>query len=179
MNNSVARQLSLIAEVFEIADEARIECWLRGGWAVDFFLGKVTRTHHDIDLFVWASEAPSLDLLLPKAGYEKLEGPPADEQCNFLKDGQELHVALLARSNAGDIVTAGERWSETPWPAGMLNGPLCRIGCIHARVVNPETQLWIKEMLPKWLPDRPPREQDRGDIERLRAALPKWSSSNP
>lgn len=100
-----------------------------------------------------------------------MEGPPPDEQCNFVKEGEELHVALLARTPTGDIVTAGERWSDTPWPAEMLNGPICQIGIIQARVINPEVQLWVKEMLPKWLPDRPPREQDRGDIERLRAAL--------
>lgn len=101
MNNSVARQLSLIAEVFEIANGAGVECWLRGGWAVDFFLGKVIRTHHDIDLFVWASDAVRLDLLLQKAGYEKLEGPTSRRAMQFLKDRQELHVVLLARTNAG------------------------------------------------------------------------------
>jgi hypothetical protein len=171
MNGSVPRQLSLIEDFFAIADDAGIECWLRGGWAVDFFLGEVTRTHGDIDLFVWASDGAKIISLLQRAGYRKVEGPPSDEQFNFVKEGEELHVALLARTPTGDIASAGKRWSDTPWPAGMLNAPLGRIGNIQARVINPEVQLWMKEMLPTWLPDRPLREHDRGDIERLRAAL--------
>ncbi|RKR92448.1 hypothetical protein BDK92_6889 [Micromonospora pisi] len=34
------RQLEAIAEVVALAERARIEVWLRGGWAMDFFLGR-------------------------------------------------------------------------------------------------------------------------------------------
>ncbi|MCM3390153.1 hypothetical protein M3649_18825 [Ureibacillus chungkukjangi] len=33
-----------------ISKRIGIVFWLRGGWAIDFLLGKVTRRHEDIDL---------------------------------------------------------------------------------------------------------------------------------
>jgi phosphorylcholine metabolism protein LicD len=32
------RQLALIKEFVALCEAADIECWLRGGWAMDFFL---------------------------------------------------------------------------------------------------------------------------------------------
>lgn len=48
--NQTESQLKLLSEISAIC--ATIECrlWLRGGWAIDFLLGKVTRPHEDIDL---------------------------------------------------------------------------------------------------------------------------------
>ncbi len=46
------RQLELIEEFALLAADAGIECWLRGGWALDFLVGRITRSHEDIDLFI-------------------------------------------------------------------------------------------------------------------------------
>lgn len=51
-----ADQLSAIAEVTALG----IDVWLRGGWAMDFFLGRVTRPHRDVDWFAWSSDAVRL-----------------------------------------------------------------------------------------------------------------------
>lgn len=37
------QQLGLIGEIVAMAAELEAQVWLRGGWAVDFFLGEVTR----------------------------------------------------------------------------------------------------------------------------------------
>jgi hypothetical protein len=34
------RQLNLIGETVDLAESAGVEVWLRGGWAMDFFLGE-------------------------------------------------------------------------------------------------------------------------------------------
>ena len=39
-------------EILSWAYNNNIEIWLDGGWGVDALLGKVTRQHNDIDLFV-------------------------------------------------------------------------------------------------------------------------------
>ncbi len=62
------RQLTLIEELTSICHSLPIELWLRGGWAVDFFIGRVTREHEDIDLFIWATDAPALARELDRAG---------------------------------------------------------------------------------------------------------------
>ncbi|MFF1649178.1 nucleotidyltransferase domain-containing protein [Streptomyces sp. NPDC058240] len=51
------QQLRLIAEAVEVAETLGVTVWLRGGWAMDFFLGEITRDHGDIDWFVWADDA--------------------------------------------------------------------------------------------------------------------------
>lgn len=43
-------QLEVIREIDEILSRLRTCFWLRGGWAIDFMLGEVTRSHADIDL---------------------------------------------------------------------------------------------------------------------------------
>ena len=51
------RQLRQIAEIAEEAARLGVAVWLRGGWAMDFFLGHTTRDHEDIDWFAWAGDA--------------------------------------------------------------------------------------------------------------------------
>ena len=47
--NVEARQLSDIAEFARLFEDAALDYWLFGGWAVDFHVGEVTRAHGDID----------------------------------------------------------------------------------------------------------------------------------
>ncbi len=79
------RQLGLIGEFVALAAGGGIECWLRGGWALDFLLGRVTRPHEDIDLFVWAADAARLVSLLEDHGYEEVGGPPPEQQRNLVR----------------------------------------------------------------------------------------------
>lgn len=163
------RQLRLIDEFATLAAGAGIECWLRGGWALDFLLGRITRPHADIDLFVWAADAPLLLRLLQEYGYAEVGGPPPEQQRNLVKAGEELHVTLLKRNELG-VVTAGGRWDDSPWPAGMLERPVGRIGDVCCRVISAEAQLWAKEEVPKAL-GHAPREYDAKDVALLREVL--------
>lgn len=142
------RQLDLMKEFTALASGAGVECWLRGGWALDFLLGRIKRPHRDIDLFIWAADAPRLLGVLRQHGYEEVGGPPAEQQRNLVKAGEEFHVTLLEGSELG-VVTAGGRWANAPWPDGMLEGPVACIGNVRCRVIRPEAQLWAKEEVPK------------------------------
>ncbi|MFI7601110.1 nucleotidyltransferase domain-containing protein [Actinoplanes sp. NPDC049681] len=71
-------QLRVIAEIVGVCDQAGMAVWLRGGWAMDFFLGEVTRPHRDVDLFCAARDADRLVTLLHARGYRDDPGPYAD-----------------------------------------------------------------------------------------------------
>jgi hypothetical protein len=43
-------QLSVLRDVTGLLRSRTFDHWLFGGWAVDFYVGKVTRPHGDIDL---------------------------------------------------------------------------------------------------------------------------------
>jgi len=164
------RQLALIKEFVALCEAADIECWLRGGWAMDFFLGYVTREHEDIDLFAWAKDAPRLVYELERAGFREQQGPPSDAQRDFTKDEEEVQIALLDRTQRGEIVIAGGPWKGAPFPEGMLHFPVGRLGDVVCPIVTPRVQIEIKEKFPEWT-GRPPSEKHQADIARLQQAL--------
>jgi phosphorylcholine metabolism protein LicD len=75
-----ARQLPLLQEILALCETRAIPIWVRGGWAVDFALGQITREHEDIDLFAWAQDAERLVEAFEQAGFSPQDGPPP--KCN-------------------------------------------------------------------------------------------------
>ncbi|MEU6668914.1 aminoglycoside adenylyltransferase [Streptomyces sp. NPDC046727] len=172
MNQDRARrQLALIAESLGAARDNGIPLWLRGGWAMDFFLGEVTRDHGDIDWFAWAQDAAALAGVLTRLGHTPVPGPPAGLQLDFEKGGLESSFTLVDRDAEGRVTVAGGPWAGTPWPDGLLGAEPGRIGALEAPIVDPRVQIEIKRMMPVWDPSRPRRAKDAEDIARLEAAL--------
>jgi hypothetical protein len=165
------RHLDIIEEIFTLATEADIELWLRGGWAMDFALGQVTREHADIDLFAWAIDAERLARLLTDNDYDRILNDYPLLQLDFYRHGVELNVALVARSATGQIVVPHGESAGEAWPEGMLDGPPGRLGDLVCPMVSVPAQIEIKEMMPIWVPARQRREKDRLDVERLRAYI--------
>jgi hypothetical protein len=164
------RQLILIKEVVALCEGAGISCWLRGGWAMDFFLGHTTREHQDIDLFAWAKDAPKLVRELEQAGFREQEGPPPSAQRDFIKDGEGLQIALLDTNERGEVVLAGGPWAGAPFPTGMLESSDGRLDGVVCSIVNPRVQIEIKEKFPEWT-GSPLSEKHQADIALLREAL--------
>jgi hypothetical protein len=106
----VTRQLEVINEITDVAEVLGIELWLEGGWAMDFYLGKVTREHDDIDWFMWAADASSLTTCLTQRGYKQLKGPPVEQQIDFARDGIEVSFKLVTQDDSGSVVVAGGPW---------------------------------------------------------------------
>jgi hypothetical protein len=164
-------QLNLIKDVVDMAADNNIEMHLRGGWAMDFFLGQVSRDHLDIDFFGWAKDAPAIIDALIDRGYRPAPGPPPGQQANFTRNGEELSFAWVTVDGEGLITVAGGPWEGEPWPDGMFDGPPGQIGNVICPIVNPLAQIEIKEMLPIWAPGLPVRKKDVGDVALIRAAL--------
>ena len=66
----------MIAELLTSAERVGLDLWLRGGWAMDFFLGEFTRPHGDVDWFAWVQDVDRLTDLLLGLGYVSVDGPP-------------------------------------------------------------------------------------------------------
>ena len=47
-----------------------LEYWLFGGWAVDFWVGGVTREHDDIDIAAWRDDYDAIGAALVGAGWQ-------------------------------------------------------------------------------------------------------------
>ncbi|MCW2505099.1 MAG: aminoglycoside adenylyltransferase [Actinomycetia bacterium] len=166
----MSRQLAQIAEISAAATAARLALWLRGGWAMDFHLGEITRPHTDVDWFAWAFDAPALVALLGPLGYVPVAGPPPELQRDLAKDGVDHNIALLTRSGARIVVPAGPYAGE-PWPDGMLDGPPATLHGVTCAIVAVRAQIEIKEQMPVWVPGLAHRPKDATDVARLRASI--------
>jgi hypothetical protein len=166
------RQLRAIAEVLALAERERIEVWLRGGWAMDFFLGSQTREHVDVDWFCWSAEVVRLSDALTALGFRPTGGAPPEQQRDFVRGDVELGVALLDRDDTGRVVVAGGPYAGEPWPDGMLDAAPGRLAGLTCPIIAAPAQIEIKRMMPVWVPGLPRRDKDRADILLLRRALP-------
>ncbi len=89
------RQIAAVAEVLEVAAHLGVEVWLRGGWAMDFYLGEVTRDHLDVDWFTWAEDMQPLVAELIRRGWTDLVEHPPQQQRDIIRGDVEMGFAPL------------------------------------------------------------------------------------
>lgn len=101
----------------ELLQDAAIEHWLFGGWAVDFNVGEVTRAHDDLHLAVWLDDAPAHRVsprsgrVAPRAGWRRGRGT------EYERGGVRVELTYLVRDDEGRVVTP-LREGAALWPAG-------------------------------------------------------------
>jgi hypothetical protein len=126
-------QLDALGDVARLLDGEGIECWLFGGWAVDFWLGRVTREHTDVDLAIWLDDMPRIAALLAGTGWTDLNDPDADGGKAFGRDGVRLELTYLRRDDEGVYTPLRDgtrgRWSEESLGSDVLelDGIRCRV----------------------------------------------------
>lgn len=137
-----------------------VECkfWLRGGWAIDFLLGKVTRPHDDIDLITWIQNREQLECALAEAGYEQT---PVREQfrgrqSDFRKDGVDITFGYITKTNDGIIIM--NDLPEWVWRHDSLLPQSFTLNGLSAHVLNPRQLLEEKEVYKQI--GREPRSKD-------------------
>ncbi|TWP31773.1 nucleotidyltransferase domain-containing protein [Leekyejoonella antrihumi] len=151
---SLAReQLAAVAEVLGAGRRGGIEIWLRGGWAMDFYLGEISREHLDVDFFAWRHDLPQLVESLVANGWSEIGTHPRDQQRDLRRGAVELGFAPLERDVEGRVVVGGGPWRGTRWPADILSDAVVgHIGDLCCPVISPRAQVEIKQMMPEWVP---------------------------
>ena len=94
-------QLSALARVSELLTEADIAYWLFGGWAVDFYAGRITRAHDDLDIAVWLDDVPRIAALLESEGWS--HAPEVDEEggTGYVHQDVRLELTYLVLAESG------------------------------------------------------------------------------
>jgi len=159
-------QLKVLAEIRSISESLGTEFWLRGGWAIDFLLGKVTRTHDDIDLITWVQNRERLEAELIKNGYVRtpVKEEFRDRQSDFRKDRVEITLGYISHSEDGNLIMNG--LPEWIWrPDSLLPKPFI-FNNISAKVLNPKQLLEEKEVYEQI--GRTPRQKDAESKKLLR-----------
>jgi hypothetical protein len=92
---------------------------LCGGWAVDSWLGRITRDHGDLDITVFEDSEPALFKHL--AGWQMVphDGALADSDTNAQWTGRKLvtpaHLHCRGPEDSGDIPPAGALLADQGW----------------------------------------------------------------
>lgn len=130
-----ADQLDALARLHRLFEDAAIDYWLFGGWAVDLHVGAVTRTHGDLDVAIWQTDLPRASELLAADGWVHAPEPGEDGSTGFVRGSVRLELAFLARDERGDIYTP-LRDGRAGWAAGAFEGDVGEVGGVRARVIS-------------------------------------------
>jgi hypothetical protein len=128
-------QLLALAQVHELLTRSGIDYWLFGGWAVDFHVGSITRSHDDIDVAVWFDDHDRIGALLEAEGWK--HAPYADEDggTGYERDGVRLELTFLVPGDGCEVyvpLRAGRAlWSDEP-----LSSDFAELSGARARVLG-------------------------------------------
>jgi hypothetical protein len=159
--------MGVIAEAVGGLEKRHLACWLAGGWAVDFLIGRVTREHRDIDIVIWAADASAATEAMRDAGFE-LQAARAPELIHFEREGVPVTLSFIEREADGTLVTPG-KWRDWPWPPDSLSAPRGRIGSLTIPIVSLASQIETKSNYAAHIHRAPLRPQDEVDLSLLYA----------
>lgn len=166
-------QLKVLSDISEISKTLGIEFWLRGGWAIDFLLGKITRPHADIDVITWIQHRERLEMALMEAGYEHIPVRKQfrNRQSDFHKDHVEVSLGFITHSDNGRLMMNG--LPEWIWREDSLLPKSFKLHGISANVLNPKQLLEEKEVYEQI--GRTPRLKDIESKKILRCIISDFS----
>ena len=157
--------LAAVGSVAGALEGAGLEHWFFGGWAVDLWVGRVTRDHDDIDVMVWRSDESRVHEALTEAGW--LHTPTREDLVGTLyaRGGFELQPTFVVPSASGGPVVPlpGQPMVLSEGPLGYV---VRELGGTSARVV-PLALMLAGKATPR--PDEVGGAKDQADLAALRS----------
>src|SRR5438309_11011134 len=103
MNERTAAQLRQIGDIHEAMAVVDVDWWLFGGWGLDARIGRITREHGDIELWVAAEDAERTRDAIVGAGLEYVPNDYPDESYEYVKDAIKSSSAFFLRNDHGSF----------------------------------------------------------------------------
>jgi hypothetical protein len=107
---------------------------LFGGWAVDFYVGSVTRSHDDLDIAVWLADVPRIAEILQDDGWRHAPDEDEDGGTGYEREAVRLELTYLVRDADGGIFTPLRR-GRAPWSPEALSSDVGELDGVRARLV--------------------------------------------
>ena len=166
MNEQTTRQLDDLGELTRAFDDRSIDYTLFGGWAVDFYVGSVTRAHDDVDLAVWQVDHTRIDQMLTAAGWRHAPHPDDDGGTGYERNGVRVELTFLV-TDGPDVLLPLHRGSIV-WPYEH-HGDVRELCGVRARLVSRSSLVAGKSFQRD---DPHERAKDRADLAALRQTQP-------
>jgi hypothetical protein len=97
-------QLAAIASLSRALDQEAIDYWLFGGWAVDFWVGRVTREHDDIDVAAWRDDYEAIATALQVAGWRHAPVPDEVVGTRYQWETTQVEFTFVTTDGDGRVV---------------------------------------------------------------------------
>lgn len=117
--------------IIDLAESSGIEVRLDGGWGVDALLGRQTREHNDIDLFVEKRHGAAFAGILRRAGFTEIREPYTTAGHTVWRDccGRIVDLHLFEFGGDGAYLFEGSVYPADTFDAvGHIGGR--RVRCI-------------------------------------------------
>jgi uncharacterized protein len=162
-----AEQLSSLAHVGLLLEDAGISYWVFGGWAVDFYAGSITRAHDDVDVAVWLDDLPRIAELLRTDGWRHAPEEDEDGGTGYERGSVRLELTYLVRDGEGRILTPMSH-GPAVWPEDSFADDAGELRGVRSRLIRLTSLLHAKSS-----PRDDPAEaaRDRADFDRLQRRL--------
>ena len=167
MDEATQAQLRTIGGVVETLAAANVSVWLFGGWGLDARIGRVTRSHGDIEFWVQRSDGVRSKNALVDAGSVALATQPPEEACEFVWDVVNFSTAYFDRRADGTFSPKG-RWSDWVFPSDSFDEKPGLLARAPVPTMSAAGMLAMKEQYPTLRNGRPWRDKDISDIALLR-----------
>ena len=163
MAPSHRHQLSAIAQTHDLFTRSGIGYWLFGGWAVDFHVGSITRSHDDIDVAVGVDDHERIARLLRGEGWK--HAPDADEDggTGYERDAVRLELTFVMRGDGGEVYVP-LRAGRVLWLDEPMSTDLLELSGVRARVLGLAA---LKRGKSRFRDDPLEAAKDRADFEIL------------
>ncbi len=147
-----------------LLEDAGIDYWLFGGWAVDFYVGSLTRDHDDVDLAIWLEDHPRIARLLESDGWCHAPFPDEDGGTGYERFGVRLELTFLERRRDGTVTIPMRAGPVVPHLG--LSDDVRELSGVRSRVITLQSLMRGKSVARG---DARDAAKDRADLERLAA----------
>jgi hypothetical protein len=158
------RQLAALDRIVALFERRGFEYWLFGGWAVDFYVGSVTRAHDDVDLAIWLADLDPIAALVEGAGWRHAPAEDEDGGTGYEREEVRLELTYLVRDDAGDVFIP-LRGGRIPWDRRTFGDDERSLLGVRSRLITLASLTGMKSS-PR--DDPGDADKDRADAEALR-----------
>jgi hypothetical protein len=170
MDARTQAQLAVIGEINALLIGLRVRYWLRGSWAIDFLVGRITRSHANIDLVLFLKNRLRVHEALEHAGATRTK---AEDWCwVYRMQGQEVRIIFVTATHYGRTMTGV--FPGLDYPRIARQERPFQLHGTWTMVLSPQQLLKELEAYEQATGETP-REKDEESMKLLRDLL--WSQS--
>ena len=127
-------QLTAIASLARALDQKAIDYWLFGGWAVDFWVGRVTREHDDVDIAAWRTDYDAIATALQAAGWRHTPVPDEVVGTRYQWGTAQVEFTFMTTDSDGRVLIP-LRDHPVVWSAEPLGQQRLELGGANSRII--------------------------------------------